>query len=203
MTTWHVHPLTGDDNFDGSEKSPFETIDRALEFAQPTDIIQVGNPAAKQWFRLTNEEANRLNPPPDAAEIVEDDDGNDWCRWAIGAGWMPMGHVPQPRTRLGWFCHNIMHGLMMRYPWHKVIGWSFWYSFVEPLSEIEPGYSITLPENWTEDNEPSPPSQGWECPRCRTIHAPSVLSCDCPPVTVIKWAPEQSTTVATSKDWDG
>lgn len=28
-------------------------------------------------------------------------------------------------------------------------------------------------------------SLGWECPRCRTIHAPWVSRCDCPAPTVV------------------
>lgn len=28
---------------------------------------------------------------------------------------------------------------------------------------------------------PSPPQQGWECPRCRRINSPSMLQCTCKP----------------------
>lgn len=90
------------------------------------------------WFRLTDDEITALNPPHgDDVDIFEDETGQTWARWDIGEDWQPLGHAPVPRTRLGWFCHHLMHGLMMRYPLHKVFGWSFWYSFVEPLHEDE------------------------------------------------------------------
>lgn len=28
---------------------------------------------------------------------------------------------------------------------------------------------------------PNTPLQGWECPRCKKIHSPFTLHCDCPP----------------------
>lgn len=28
---------------------------------------------------------------------------------------------------------------------------------------------------------PSPPQQGWECPRCHRINSPSMLQCTCKP----------------------
>jgi phage FluMu protein Com len=31
------------------------------------------------------------------------------------------------------------------------------------------------------DNSPQQPAMGWECPRCHKIHAPFIISCDCPP----------------------
>lgn len=30
-----------------------------------------------------------------------------------------------------------------------------------------------------------PRARGWECPRCRAIHAPWVSRCDCPAPTVV------------------
>ena len=32
-----------------------------------------------------------------------------------------------------------------------------------------------------------PQMQGWECPRCRTIHSPFVLECGCQPPVEIRY----------------
>ena len=62
------------------------------------------------WYYLTKEEATRLNPPDDAAERDE---------------WLPVGYIPRPTTRLGWCAYHVVHGLWMRYPLCKVLGYAF------------------------------------------------------------------------------
>lgn len=47
--------------------------------------------------------------------------------------------------------------------------------------EWVPWGAITHTCNIYVTNNPAPPMQGWECPRCHRIHAPWVASCDCPP----------------------
>lgn len=40
------------------------------------------------------------------------------------------------------------------------------------------------PQKFYQPYAPNPPkviSQGWECPRCRKIHAPSITGCNCAP----------------------
>jgi hypothetical protein len=61
------------------------------------------------WYYLTDEEVQRLNPPEDADERDE---------------WQPVGHIPSPKTRVGWFFYHLVHGLWMRYPLHKVLGYA-------------------------------------------------------------------------------
>jgi hypothetical protein len=61
-------------------------------------------------WALTPDEVARLNPPEDAAERDE---------------WLPVGYIPQPTTRLGWFAYHVVHGLWMRYPLRKVLGYAF------------------------------------------------------------------------------
>lgn len=61
------------------------------------------------WYNLTDNELNRLNPPNDAGERDE---------------WLPVGSIPRPSTRVGWFFYHLVHGLWMRYPLHKVIGYA-------------------------------------------------------------------------------
>lgn len=90
-----------------------------------------------RWFKLTDEEADKLNNP-DPREVWPDEDGIEWERHYYNAEWISLGSVPTPRTRLGWFFHHVAHGLMMRYPPHKVLGWSFWHSFIEPFDLSNP-----------------------------------------------------------------
>lgn len=89
----------------------------------------------RRWFNLTDAEAARFNYPL-PREIVEVEGEPGWWEPYIDDDeWLGLGPAPVPQTRLGWFCHHVMHGLLMRYPWHKVLGWSFYYSFIEPLHE--------------------------------------------------------------------
>jgi len=68
---------------------------------------------SRHWYSLTDEEMLRLNPPDD----VFDDE-------AFYDAWLPVGVVPRPRSRLGWFCYHLLHGLLMRYPLHKALGFA-------------------------------------------------------------------------------
>ncbi|HMN30828.1 MAG TPA: hypothetical protein PKE45_21925 [Caldilineaceae bacterium] len=75
------------------------------------------------WFRLTDEEADRLNPP--ILEVAQDEEtGKTFIELLTDEQWLPVGYIPTPRTRLGWFLYHLAHGLAMRYPFHKVIGYS-------------------------------------------------------------------------------
>jgi len=38
--------------------------------------------------------------------------------------WISIGLVPKPKTQLGWFVYHMVHGLMMRYPFHRVLAFS-------------------------------------------------------------------------------
>ncbi len=53
-------------------------------------------------FRMTQKEYDCLNPPPDI--LLSGDEG-----------WHYLGHIPAPKTRIGWFVHDVLHGLAMRY----------------------------------------------------------------------------------------
>jgi hypothetical protein len=72
----------------------------------------------KTWL-LTDEQYNRLNPPP--VSLVAGDDGKPYAEIIDNPNWMWMGYIPTPKSRTGWFFHHIMHGLMMRYPFFKVL----------------------------------------------------------------------------------
>ena len=71
------------------------------------------------WYHLTDEEASRLNPPEDADECDE---------------WLPVGYIPRPQTRLGWLIYHWVHGLWMRYPLLKVLGYAL--ANTKPSSEV-------------------------------------------------------------------
>jgi hypothetical protein len=75
------------------------------------------------WWKLTDEEAERLNPP--ILGITEDEEGRVYLEHIVDDKWQPVGYIPSPRTRLGWFIYHIIHGFAMRYPWWKVIGFAF------------------------------------------------------------------------------
>lgn len=74
------------------------------------------------WWQLTDWEADNLNPPSDIELVMQGDDIERMVRYQ--QDWLPMGHVQIPRTRLGWFVYHVAHGLLMRYPLHKVVGFA-------------------------------------------------------------------------------
>ena len=81
------------------------------------------------WYCLTDAEANRLNPPDDALERDE---------------WLPVGYIPRPSTRVGWFAYHLVHGLWMRYPLHKVLGYAL--TNTQPSLEVIDVETIELSE---------------------------------------------------------
>jgi hypothetical protein len=62
-----------------------------------------------KWYSLTDEEVARLNPPQNAR---------------AGQDWLSVGRIARPKSRLGWFIYHLVHGLWMRYPPHKVLGYA-------------------------------------------------------------------------------
>jgi hypothetical protein len=57
-------------------------------------------------------------------EIFLADDGLVYEERLEDERWLGMGYVPRPRSRLGWFVYHLVHGLAMRYPWWKVLGFA-------------------------------------------------------------------------------
>lgn len=91
----------------------------------------------RKWWQLTWDEVERYNPPPLIHTTA--DDGNYYIQELFDDRWLPVGHIPKPRTRLGWFMYHLIHGLVMRYPWWKVI------AFAVICSRPSEGYvTITL-----------------------------------------------------------
>jgi hypothetical protein len=73
--------------------------------------------------KLTKEDYERLNPP--AILAYKEGVGMFQLRLDNDERWLMVGHVPKPKTKLGWFIYHIVHGLAMRYPLLAVIRWSF------------------------------------------------------------------------------
>lgn len=68
--------------------------------------------ASMSLFRMTEEEYDKLNPPPDIL-------------FTGAEGWHYLGHIPAPTTRFGWFMHDLIHGLAMRYRLLPVLACAF------------------------------------------------------------------------------
>ncbi|MEM7534564.1 MAG: hypothetical protein AAF639_20455 [Chloroflexota bacterium] len=54
------------------------------------------------------------NPPDDIVVYVRN----------VPHEWIDIGFVPRPTTRLGLFTLHMIHGLAMRYPFHRVLAFS-------------------------------------------------------------------------------
>lgn len=73
----------------------------------------------KSWM-LPNEQYDKLNPPFNHI-IHSDEDGRFYAELSNSDEWLYVGHIPTPKTRLGWFLYNLIHGLWMKYPLWKVL----------------------------------------------------------------------------------
>jgi hypothetical protein len=74
-------------------------------------------------YNLNMDEIQRLNPRPRYRVQIVGDELVQFEEMLAGK-WLYVGHIPAPKTRLGWFMWHILHGLLMRYPLHKVIGYA-------------------------------------------------------------------------------
>jgi hypothetical protein len=71
-----------------------------------------------RFFYLSDEELERLNPP-DADIIFFDNE--PYIKMLNDPKWFSVGVIPTPTTRRGWFAYHLIHGLVMRYPWWRVV----------------------------------------------------------------------------------
>ena len=84
-----------------------------------------------KWYHLTDDEADHLNAPGYLAVY----DNALYFKYIDDPAWLHVGYVPRPRSRFAWFVHHLVHGLVMRYPLHKVIGFAI---FESKMEEDEP-----------------------------------------------------------------
>ena len=75
-----------------------------------------------RWFEMTDEEYDDRNPPEVEIEFLED---GPYEKMLDDDAWLRTGYIPTPQTKLGWFVYHVIHGLAMRYPFHKVLFFSF------------------------------------------------------------------------------
>lgn len=54
-------------------------------------------------LKMTQQEYDKLNPPFRLGDM------------SSSVKWQYVGHIPAPRTKMGWFVYDIIHGLAMRY----------------------------------------------------------------------------------------
>ena len=82
-------------------------------------------------FELTQEEIERLNPHPKQLTVIDGDSIIEYEELLCNDKWLAVGHIPLPHTRLGWLVWHIIHGLLMRYPVYKVIGYALTHTKME------------------------------------------------------------------------
>jgi len=76
----------------------------------------------KPIYVLTKKETARCNPPERDIIFIDtrmhckayEEINQDFEKW------LPVGYIPVPKTRAGWFFYHLIHGLWMRYPFYKV-----------------------------------------------------------------------------------
>lgn len=68
----------------------------------------------KKLWRLSDEEYDRLNPPPSI--ITFRDDGVLFRSiHPHMEDWVYVGYIPKPSGRVAWFFYNLIHGVWMKY----------------------------------------------------------------------------------------
>lgn len=84
-------------------------------------------------YDLTIEEIERLNPHPRHIVMANQDTGEIVILEELlhDDKWLAVGHIPLPHTRLGWLVWHIIHGLLMKYPVHKVVGYALTHTKME------------------------------------------------------------------------
>lgn len=90
----------------------------------------------RNLFRMTQAEYDKLNPPFRIGDVANTKE------------WLHVGHIPTPKTRIGWFVYNVIHGLAMRYRLLPVLSFS--------LSEFfrsNPDREVSLIVNDSEDGD--------------------------------------------------
>lgn len=80
------------------------------------------------WYHLTDDEADRLNPSFPYLAMKKSGGAFLDISLADEPGWIHVGYIPLPTTWLGWFLYHLAHGIAMRYPLHKVIGYALFES---------------------------------------------------------------------------
>ena len=83
--------------------------------------------ATRLVYKLSSQEKAR-NPNADLRYFDVDGKTTLYEEVLNPREWLLVGHIPVPRSWLGWFVYHLIHGLWMRYPIHKVVLYSLFNS---------------------------------------------------------------------------
>lgn len=72
------------------------------------------------FLYMAQEEYDKFNPPTLLVKYDKERD-IDFIEILNDPRWTSVGYVPTPKGQLGWFIYHLIHGLVMRYPIHKVL----------------------------------------------------------------------------------
>jgi len=84
----------------------------------------------RAWFYMTEEEYESLNPPILMPLLRSD---GLYFKVLQDERWLPVGYIPRPQTRRGWFLYHLAHGLAMRYRLLPVLAYSLKEAFWEEI----------------------------------------------------------------------
>lgn len=83
-----------------------------------TDSVEIEEFGERKIWHLSQEQYDKLNPPDEEFRVVKED---LWTKELDGQEWLRMGYIPTPRNYFEWLFYHFVHGVLMRYPLHKVI----------------------------------------------------------------------------------
>ena len=75
---------------------------------------------------MTDEEYDDRNPPPVLCRTFDD---GIYEKMLDDDAWLRTGYIPTPTSPVGWFTYHMIHGMLMRYPFLKVLYFSLRESF--------------------------------------------------------------------------
>lgn len=76
-------------------------------------------------WQLTEQEYDKRSPPVLKMQFIDDILYEEKIN---SDEWQPVGYIPTPKTRIGWFMYHLIHGIWMRYPIHKVVLYSLFHT---------------------------------------------------------------------------
>jgi hypothetical protein len=97
--------------------------------------MQIINPPHEMDFEITQEwdaVGTHDHIPPVTIRVTN---GEQWVKLLDDDNWLWLGHCPAPQTRWEWFVYHVAHGLLMRYPLHKILPYAW--KHCTPATEID------------------------------------------------------------------
>ncbi len=77
----------------------------------------------RKIFQMTQNEYDKLNPP--VLQVIYDESKDtDFIEILNDSHWTSIGYIPTPQSQFGWFIYHLIHGIVMKYPFHKVLYFS-------------------------------------------------------------------------------